>query len=395
MLTSTLPKTPAEAAVLKRAKLLTDIRWTPITDVPAYMKRENLHTVIPAGVETTGLPYSSTEAIDKFVPENVSLESFLSALSNPHSKIYQPGHGRFGRANYGIVCNSFVRYTLGIPYRVPTALWLTLPGMRKVADAETYSAEDICLCDVLYAFGNGRHHVAMITDILRDETGAIAEIEVSEAVSPRCKRVRYPVEQYFELYRLFSLCRYDFLDEVPPFDEEEERICKSGIDKVLPKITVDNGNHSNYLVGQEVVLSVFSEEDDTVELLKDGTLCREILTKGRAFMPLNLERGYYVARLKNEGSSVEFAMLAANISHKVEGDEITITADPCDAQSTIVYADFRKAGQAGAPMAKFEILTEDEVKTGVITRKIPSEAANYKVYFKNPYGVWTHPLTKI
>ena len=141
-----------------------------------------------------------------------------------------------------------------------------------------------------------------------------------------------------------------------------------------------------------MVLSVFCEEPDTVELLKDGDSFLELSTKGRAFLPLNLERGYYTAQLKNEGARVEFAVLAASLSQQMEGDEITITADPCDEHSTIVYADFRKPR---SPMVKFEVLTDEERKTGVFTRKIPAEAANFKVYFQNAYGIWTHPMTKI
>ena len=46
-------------------------------------------------------------------------------------------------------------------------------------------------------------------------------------------------------------------------------------------------------------------------------------------------------------------------------------------------------------LAKYEVLTEEEKARGVITRKIPEDAGSFKVYYKNAYGVWTHPLTKI
>ncbi len=395
MLISTLPKTDAERAVIARAKQLTDVRWTPIADVPIYHKKEDVYTVFPKGVEVVGLPYSSVERTDRFIPENVSFESFLSAVANPHSKLYMAGHGQVCRANFGIVCNSFVRYAFGIPYRVPTALWFAVPGMRKIAEKEEYAAEDIRLCDILHAFNDGRNHVALITDILRDENGEIQEIEVSEAVSPSCKRMRYTVEAYFEHFRVFGLCRYDFLEDVPLFDEETDCIFDSGIDKKLPKITVDNGNRSNYLLGDEVILSVFADTTDVVELVKDGATVRTIHIDKHAFMPLTLDRGYYVARLKNDGAKVEFAVVGATMSCTVENGKVTITADPCDAESKITHAEFRKAGDGVAAMSQFLILTAEEQKTGVFTRVIPADAENFKVYFKNRYGTWTHPMTKI
>ena len=48
-----------------------------------------------------------------------------------------------------------------------------------------------------------------------------------------------------------------------------------------------------------------------------------------------------------------------------------------------------------SPLAKLEELTEEEKRTGVFTREIPEDAYNFKVYFKNKYGVWTHKMIEI
>lgn len=120
------PTSPAQKAALARAKQLTDFRLTQIRDVPTFHRNEG-QTVLKAGEAVTGFPYSSTERTDKFFTENVSIETFLSAIPNPHSKLYQPGHGRFNACNYGIVCNGLVRYAFGIPYRVSTKRWMTIP----------------------------------------------------------------------------------------------------------------------------------------------------------------------------------------------------------------------------------------------------------------------------
>ena len=87
----------------------------------------------------------------------------------------------------------------------------------------------------------------------------------------------------------------------------------------------------------------------------------------------------------------------------VNNDEITITANSCDDNSEITYIDFRHAGSANyqlkgsraSSMERAFDLTEEEKTSGIITRKFASDEENFKVYFKNKYGVWVHTMTKI
>ena len=201
MLTSTKPQTAAEEAVIRRCRELTDFRWTPVRDVPTYSVKDG-NCVLPMGVEVVGFPYASTERTDKFICENISYESFISAAQNPHSKIYQPGQAALYACSFGIVCNSLVRYAFGIRPRVNTSRWGSIPGMREVKPKGAYTVDEMKLCDVLHAYGEGRNHVALITDILRNEKGEIAEVEVSEAVRPSCARRRFTPEAYYEKYKL-------------------------------------------------------------------------------------------------------------------------------------------------------------------------------------------------
>ena len=242
MITSTQPKNEREAAVIARARQLTDFVWTPIRDVPTYLNEVG-NTVLLAGEQVTGFPYSSCETNDKFFCENVSFETFLSAIPNPESKLYSVGEGSLRACSYGVVCNGFVRYVFGIPYRVSTKRWFTIKGMNKIKEKGEFTVEDMRLCDVLHAFNDGRNHVSLVTDILRDENGKVAFVEISEAVRPSCKRRLFTPEQFYEKYKPFSLCRYEFIDNVPLLDKETDALLwNSGIEKKRPKITVNNGN---------------------------------------------------------------------------------------------------------------------------------------------------------
>ena len=92
---------------------------------------------------------------------------------------------------------------------------------------------------------------------------------------------------------------------------------------------------------------------------------------------------------------MHFAVVGAQTSYEISDGYITVTADPCDEKSQIHYMDFRIPGESPRALAKYEVLTEEEKARGVIIRKIPSDAGSYKVYYKNAYGIWTHPLTQI
>jgi len=416
MLSSTKPDSKGKAAVLARSTQLTDFKWTPVRDITTYTAK-NGKTFLPAGVELTGHIYSSCEPNDKFIGENISFETLMTIIANPDSALYQKdlnGHHN-SWPYFGVVCNGLARYAYGIERRFNTKRWLEVPGIRKIAEPGQFKAEDIQLCDSLLAFCDKRKHVALITDILRDEAGVIRKIEVSEAIQPSCKRASYEVEEFYEKFKSFALCRYDFVDEVPAPDPVQDAALEHGV-PALPAIAVDYGNKSNYLVGEEVVISVFAPGIHNMELVRDGWPVERITVNAPAKIVRTPKKGYYTVRLVDSGESAEFAVNEAKLSYTVNGSEITVTADSCDPNSEILYMDFReitKTKLASAPLqdasgnavafynpicaslAKVEELTDEEKRTGVITRAIPADAGNFKVYFRNKYGVWVHPMTEI
>ena len=395
MLISTKPKNERIEAVILRSRQLTDIKWTPLRDVPTYDQRLG-QTVLPAGGELVGLPYASTEKTDRFIAENLSIESFFTLVSNPDSKLYQPGHAAYNASNYGIVCNGLVRYAFGLIERVNTKNWFSIPGMRLVKAKGEYKVDEIELCDVLYAYGEGRNHVSLITDIIKNENGEIVFVEVSEAVRPLCKRVAYTPEEFYKEFNLFSLSRYDLIDTVPLFDkEEDEKIRRSAENKTTPKIIVDNGNRSNYREGDWILISVFSSEDDTVVISKDGEVIEEVKTFGRAFFPRALDRGYYTASLSRGGESVEFAVVAPEIKFEISDGFVELEVDSMDSGSELLYMEFRKSAAWFPALVKTEILTEEEKRSGAIRRELVQNGDNVKLYFKNIYGIWSHPAIKI
>lgn len=408
MLISTKPDSKGKEAVLLRSRLLTEFRWTPLADIPVYSKTVG-KTKLSAGEEQLGMLYSSPEPTDQFIYENVSFGTFLTIIANPDSALYHKdlnGHNN-SWAYFGLVCNGLVRYAMNIRRRYSTKRWPTVPGMRKIADDACYTAEEIRLCDVLYAFGKGRSHVALITDILRDESGKICQIEVSEAIRPTCVRRQFDVDVFFETYKLFTLWRYDFVDSVP-MPEESDSLALEGAPVALSAVAIDHGNKSNYRVNEDVVISVFQEGRNTIEISNGSDVIETVVLTGPGKLVRTFDRGYYLVRHTKTGDTAEFSVTMPNISYRVENGILTVNADPCDPDSRILYMDFRErskhAGKASheahynascAPLSKLCELTEEEKQTGTFSRPIPDDAENFKVYFENCYGIWTHTMLSI
>lgn len=402
MLKHTLPDTPGKSNVIARAVQLTDIRWTPVGDVPTYTVAAG-KTVHKAFVEVTGLPYSSTEPTDKFICENLSIDTFLSAVQNPDSALYTRdlnGH-RNSWTYFGIVCNGLARYALNIRRRYSTKRWLEIPGIRLVAEPGAYSVEELELCDILYAYGKGRNHVAMVTDILRDETGAVALVEVSEAVRPSCKRVCYTPQEYYEKYKLFGISRYDYLDDVPPPVPVAGGWANS-------HIAVDYGHNSNYFSGEDVVLTVFDSGVQQVELFQDGKLLKTLEVAEKT--TLSLEPGWYRAVHTASGCETAFCVCRPLIEYTVKDGVLSVKASSTDPRSRVLFLDLREESHAVlrpldpqskenvfrdarcAPLAQVVELTEEEKETGIFSRPIHPEARYFKVCYENPNGIWTHTM---
>ena len=416
MLISAKPKTKGEEAIIYRSHQLTELVWKPLCDITTYTRAEG-KIKFAVGTEYKGVIYSSTEPTDKFVCENISFETYLSALANPDSALYTKDLGGHNNSwpYFGIVCNGLVRYAMDIRYRYSTKRWATIPGMYKVADEADYTVDQIELCDILFAFCKERKHVALITDILRDEDGKIRKIEVSEAIRTTCVRRLFEVEDFYDKFKLFALWRYEFKDDVKMPDEAEDRAIKMGVPET-PSVAVDYGNKSNYREGEETVISVFETGENEIEICRDGEVIEKTTISGKGKIVRKFERGYYTIRHVKSGEYAEFCVTAPKISHSVENGIITINASSCDKESTIKHLEFREKTKSEiskeaakddeneaiafynsdcASLSKVEFLSAKERESGVITREIPSDAGNYKVYFENKYGIWTHRMIRI
>ena len=302
------PACAGAANAIRRARQLTEIRWTPAGAMPCGRLLPRADGTGSDRVNYFGQPhrpqrgmaYSSARIYEKMVGYNVSFETFVTAAANPNSVLFtRPLHGR-GKgmfSYYGTVCSCFVSYALNIPFRLASIEWGSYEDVTPVAVTPD-DIDAIALCDLVNKPGN---HVALVTDILRDAEGHIRKLEVSESKSPVCLRIWYTPREFagYWLANGYGVWRYKKLDTVPytpdPFapvegdpETEPPRINRT----LLP----DFGNKANYRCGEEPVeLSVFEPGWDYVEVTKpDGTLERCEIENGKAVY-LPAQPGFYTA----------------------------------------------------------------------------------------------------
>jgi len=388
----TLPQNKVQEAILRRSYFLTDTKWKPLRDIPCHKNRKP-NDVHAAGEVVTGMPYSSTEVVDKFIGENVSFHTFVSALNNPDSVLYTRDilDAKNGSTYYGCVCNETVRFALDIPQRYNCLRWLEMPGMRVVKEAGEYTADEIELFDILHVYDDKRNHVALITDIIRDDDDKIVKIEVSEAAIPQCRRASYDLETYFENYAAFRLCRYDHVNDASDYSTEDDELLFSDamLDRVVPSVAVDFGDKANCLAGEKVVVSAFTEGGCDVEITRDGQPFEVVRFDGVGKVERYFERGTYVMKNSVTGEATTLRVNEPKIEFSIENGILNVRVDPMDDESEIIYMDMRGPGERTGALLKVCHLTDEERKSGVFSREVPEGMGNFKIYFRNPFGIWT------
>lgn len=246
----------------RRALQMADIVWTPIADVP------HQRGVFEAGVPVTGLPYSSVREMDQFIGFEVSLHTFMTALSNPSSVLYTrdlrnpetPGHNP-GNGNcatyYGVVCSTFAGYVLGMDMRCTTVHWEQIEGMRKVADNSAYGVK---IGDTLCTAPGSEGHVIFVYGIVRTPGGRVKWVEIVESTKPCVRKIRYTPEEFNALIRDNNYVAYryeglkDISYEASPYVAVDGESTQPVPDNRV--LGLDCGDRSNYSLGDTVSLHV-------------------------------------------------------------------------------------------------------------------------------------------
>lgn len=396
--------------VLKRARQLANIRWTPVRPLPNALrskgpeKKEYYYGYFSAWHPQTGLPYSSCRTVEKYIGWNVSPETFVSALHNPNSVLYtrelKNTPGTKANTYYGIVCSMYVSYALDLPYRVVCKDWPDLPTVHPV---NIDPLENLRLCDIVL---EPKSHIAIVTDILRDADGKIHFIEVSESTLPLVVSNRFTPEEFrrFWLDDGYSIWRYDRIDEVTytpdPFapvegDPEME------LPQINKDILPDFGNKANYRVGDEPVeLSVLTEGWETIEVTDPNGLVTVYPASDKLVLQPQ-QVGVYracVCRGDVRSDSVEWCMVDIKLSfdgeHHAAGQGVTCRFTNAAAEEEIFFA----ALNTDSYYVQGGYLLAPEDRAAGTFRLPPIEKPGKYIVIvlaKNSFGIYSSPYTEL
>lgn len=166
------PVTVGMENIIKRARQMLNIEWTPLKNVQCWKYWENGFTY-KAGVTYKGLPYGQPVS-GSYVPWNTSLTNFIAQVGNPDSRFYTATAGYNGTVGpyYAVDCSAFVSWAWNLPNRCSTSS--ILPYGTLISGA---SVSDIQLGDMLCR----SDHVVMVTDVTYDDQGTITGVEISES----------------------------------------------------------------------------------------------------------------------------------------------------------------------------------------------------------------------
>jgi hypothetical protein len=287
---------------VKKAYQMTDLQFTPLNPIGQR------NGTFESDVTYKGVMYSSAKELETFVGNDISIHTLMTAIHNPKSKIYTedislpPYHGKNCRAYYGAVCSSFVSHALGIE----TRYWANdFPLSELMQEVDNLDLDSLQIADVLWKDG----HVAMITDIVRDERDSISKIEISECAGIGCKRyyqsrkqvVKLLSETYKKVFRYKELYKnIDYtplpqfvavMDETPVQFQYNDDLC------------VDKGDKSCYLEEEDVIVNILHDYE-YLEVYKDEMLYMTVSTPSEKDIVLScLPYGDYKARVCYEYNS--------------------------------------------------------------------------------------------
>lgn len=240
-ITNELPVSVDMQNSIRRARQLTDIKWTPRVKIPRYsmMNGSSQHFLdwFNADTEYTGIPYSGAgggDGNDWTTPKEwgyahnwlggvVDFETFVTAARYPNSimgsKASQASDS-YDSSPFGSVCTALVNYAVNGSWPLRSISgFFNVSGFFKLSTSTLGSLDvnKLAIGDFLYTSA----HVIMITDLLRDREGNVTHVEMSEETTVGngnnsilgskfggvARRKMWPVSTWQTMYAAYTVYR--------------------------------------------------------------------------------------------------------------------------------------------------------------------------------------------
>ena len=426
-----MPENEGQMNVVGRAYQVTKLQYTPKANLPVnfnYYDGTQGNYYIAAGADVEGIVYSSVREESTYVPQAVSIHTFMTAILNPNSYLYtKTSTAPNSKTYYGAVCSSFVAYCYGIDNVIPTTYaFPTYPGFVPLENA---TPQNFKIGDMLNKPANP-NHIVIVTDIIRNRRGKVVYVEISQETSSirgtAITEVLTADDVYSRYLNLgYSPYRYNNIGDVPYTPSPWVHVDETEVETPVynTNLSPRRGDCANWRPGEDIEIDVLDAEDYTSYKLYNavtGTLISTGAIPANnliVFANASVSVGRYKVCLtdgSNNSGFVYFDKMDENnhyypdaTNHQVR---ITFSSDLgnpvsvswCDNYNDTSAKDSNKFQSVRA----FDILTQEEINAGEVTlidpaHRTPPATGKYDgkwlihVNYQTPYGLYASDLTAV
>ncbi|MFB0921434.1 MAG: chitobiase/beta-hexosaminidase C-terminal domain-containing protein [Oscillospiraceae bacterium] len=161
--------TEGQSNIVKRARQLTEIQWTPLEDITQWGN----YGIFKAETTYTGIPYGQPVNANGYIGYGVSIGTFASAVLDNTSKFYT-SYSSYNKTApvYSTDCSGYVSYAWGLDKRKTT---YSLPEVaEKVGDQSLYSLQ------VGDCLDKESSHTVLVSKLTYDTNGNIIGVQTME-----------------------------------------------------------------------------------------------------------------------------------------------------------------------------------------------------------------------
>ena len=394
-----LPESEGAQNALRRAAQLAELRWTPVQAFPIIVSSgvpgtDASKVFAAAWRPQIGANYSAARFDEKYLGFNISLDTYMTAMTNPDSVLYTRNlHGkhRLCAAYYGTVCSQFASYVMDLPFHIDCQQWPFLDGMEII---DPMPLENLRLCDIL---NERTRHTAVITGINRDAEGNVVDITVTESTLPQIRVTTFLPQEFVNcwLKNGYEVLRYHKLRQVTytpspwaPLEGDPELEHPVSNTTLMP----DYGDKANYLLGETVTLSVFDAAYTAVEIRCGEEMKVLPVEDGKVFLKAE-QVGYYQAAAvcaDARSAPVEFCIVDA----KATTDKAEYSAEePICPTFTCASPEDELRGWVVKTDAYAKYWGYPISDDGIVPAEAVLPAGNYLVtgLYRNRYGIYSTP----
>ena len=395
---------PNYERALRRIDYIERLRWIPLAKVPNGYSESNQpeneanKRFCIAGRVAVGVPYSDVAETRTYVPNNVSLRTFMTAVKNRRSLLYTEELGtntsKYGktyttghrRAYYGEVCCGLTAWVMGLDLMYLAGTPYADNGIPGMSTVSYSSVNDLRPLDLISQEG----HISIISDIWKDEFGNVKLIGWAEMSTPYPYRTLYTPEQFNtrKTNTSATVHRWNGWENLTEPETSEYSQYLLGQTRKEPEWSGDimcfAGDYAAFAEGDIIYLNARRNSVYTgVELYKDDVLLDTIDITGLDadtivtpntedwvavnLTTLNLTYGKYKARLTDGTNTTDytyFEVIDITMSAVKSGDNVVVSF--ASNEGTPVTIEKVKANGFPTGM-NYHAITAGEVTTGSAT----------------------------